>query len=66
MVRKTLAKRIFPPNQLSGEIAVPGDKSISHRAIMLGSLAIGNSTISNLSAGKDCFSTMNCLRALGV
>jgi 3-phosphoshikimate 1-carboxyvinyltransferase len=66
MARKTLIKRILPPKRLTGEIEVPGDKSISHRAIILNSLAIGNNRISNLSAGKDCLSTINCLRALGV
>lgn len=66
MARKTLERRILPPKRLTGEIEVPGDKSISHRAIILSSLAIGNNKISNLSAGKDCLSTINCLRALGV
>ena len=66
MARKTLIKRILPPKRLTGEIEVPGDKSISHRAIIINSLAIGNNRISNLSAGKDCLSTINCLRALGV
>lgn len=66
MVPKTLLKRITSPVQLTGEIAVPGDKSISHRALILNSLAAGNSTISNLSPGKDCLSTINCLKALGV
>jgi 3-phosphoshikimate 1-carboxyvinyltransferase len=65
MARKTLLKRITPPKQVTGEIAVPGDKSISHRAIILNSLAQGNSRISNLSTGKDCLSTINCLRVLG-
>jgi 3-phosphoshikimate 1-carboxyvinyltransferase len=58
--------KIIPPRQLVGEIAVPGDKSISHRALILGSLADGRSRISNLSPGKDCRSTMNCLKTLGV
>ena len=57
---------ILRPRQLVGEIAVPGDKSISHRALILDSLAIGNSQINNISPGKDCLSTINCLRALGV
>jgi 3-phosphoshikimate 1-carboxyvinyltransferase len=59
-------KQIIPPKQLVGEIAVPGDKSISHRALILSSLADGRSQISNLSPGKDCRSTINCLRALGI
>jgi len=44
---------------------VPGDKSISHRALMLNSIAEGEATISNLGPGADCVSTMRCLRALG-
>jgi len=66
MAGKAHLKKILPPRQLVGEIATPGDKSISHRALILGSLAVGNSQISNLSPGKDCLSTINCLRALGV
>jgi 3-phosphoshikimate 1-carboxyvinyltransferase len=59
-------KTISPPRQLVGEIAVPGDKSISHRALIINSLAFGKSRITNLSQGKDCLSTMRCLKALGV
>ena len=66
MAGKAQLKRISPPKQLAGEVAVPGDKSISHRALILNSLAIGKSQISNLSPGRDCLSTVNCLRALGV
>jgi 3-phosphoshikimate 1-carboxyvinyltransferase len=66
MAGKARLKEISPPKRLVGEIAVPGDKSISHRALILNSLAFGKSKIINLSPGKDCLSTMNCLRALGV
>jgi 3-phosphoshikimate 1-carboxyvinyltransferase len=59
-------KQIVPPRQLLGEIVVPGDKSISHRALILSSMADGRSQIRNLSPGGDCRSTMNCLQALGV
>ena len=59
-------KTISPPRQLVGEIAMPGDKSISHRALIINSLAFGKSRITNLSPGKDCLSTMRCLKALGV
>lgn len=65
MVGEALLKRISSPGQLGGDIAIPGDKSISHRAIILNSLASGDSTISNVSPGKDCLSTANCLKALG-
>lgn len=66
MAGKTLLKRITSPKQLAGEVTVPGDKSISHRAIILNGLALGSSKISNLSPGRDCLSTINCLRALGI
>jgi 3-phosphoshikimate 1-carboxyvinyltransferase len=59
-------KTISPPRQLVGEIAMPGDKSISHRALIINSLASGKSRITNLSPGKDCLSTIHCLKALGV
>jgi 3-phosphoshikimate 1-carboxyvinyltransferase len=59
-------KQIIPPRQLIGEIAVSGDKSISHRVLILSSIACGRSQISNLSSGQDCRSTIGCLKALGV
>ena len=66
MAGKAQLKKISPPKQLAGVVAIPGDKSISHRALILNSLAFGKSLIVNLSPGKDCLSTINCLRALGV
>ena len=51
---------------LNGEITIPADKSISHRAVMFASLAKGKSTISNFSSGADCWSTLNAFRDLGV
>lgn len=51
---------------LRGEITVPGDKSLSHRAVILGALAEGETEISGFLAGRDCLSTVNCLRQLGV
>lgn len=53
-------------NSLKGEIITPGDKSISHRAVMLGSLAEGTTRISHFLNGQDCISTINCFRALGI
>ncbi len=58
--------RISPARSISGEIALPGDKSISHRYAMLASIAHGETRIRNYSTGADCHSTLNCLRALGV
>lgn len=51
---------------ITGEIEVPGDKSISHRAIMLGSLAKGTTVITNFLNGEDCLRTVEAFRALGV
>ena len=51
---------------LRGTLYVPGDKSISHRAVMLGSIASGTTTISNFLAGEDCLSTIDCFRKMGV
>ena len=66
MAEKARLKKILPPKELVGEVSVPGDKSISHRALIFNSLALGSSKISNFSPGRDCLSTINCLRALGV
>lgn len=49
-----------------GQITIPGDKSISHRAVMLGSLAHGTTEITNFLRGADCLSTMNCFRKMGI
>lgn len=55
-----------PVTTLRGELSVPGDKSISHRSIMLGSLARGVTRISNFLRGEDNFSTMKAFCAMGV
>ncbi|MFQ5603498.1 MAG: 3-phosphoshikimate 1-carboxyvinyltransferase [bacterium] len=57
---------ISPAKYLSGCIRLPGDKSISHRALMMAAIAEGTTEIENLSTGKDVQSTANCLRQLGV
>ena len=57
---------IVPARALCGDLTVPGDKSISHRSIMLGSIARGTTTISNFLRGEDNFSTMQAFRAMGV
>lgn len=49
-----------------GQIKVPGDKSISHRAVMLGSLASGVTEISGFLKGADCLSTIDCFRKMGI
>ena len=54
-----------PPAPLSGRIAIPGDKSISHRALMFGALAIGETRIAGLLTGEDVVRTAAAMRALG-
>lgn len=51
---------------LSGEIHIPGDKSISHRAVMFGAIANGTTTVTNFLLGDDCLSTIACFRKLGI
>ncbi|QGH34787.1 3-phosphoshikimate 1-carboxyvinyltransferase [Gracilibacillus salitolerans] len=63
MSQKVLA---FERKTLTGNITVPGDKSISHRAVMFGSLAEGKTKITNFLAGEDCLSTIGAFQAMGV
>jgi 3-phosphoshikimate 1-carboxyvinyltransferase len=58
--------RVRQARKLIGELTVPGDKSISHRALIGGAMAEGETTIRNISNGADCASTIRCLRDLGV
>ena len=58
--------QIQPCGPLHGEITVPGDKSISHRAVMLGALANGTTHITGFLMGEDCLSTIDCFRKMGV
>ncbi|MCF6514605.1 3-phosphoshikimate 1-carboxyvinyltransferase [Lactobacillus sp. S2-2] len=51
---------------LNGELLIPGDKSISHRSIMLGSIANGETTIKNFLMSDDCISTINAFKDMGV
>lgn len=51
---------------LKGILTVPGDKSISHRAVMFGSLARGTTRISHFLEGADCLSTISCFRKMGI
>ena len=62
----SLTYRIEPGGVLKGRIRVPGDKSISHRSIMLASIAEGVTRISGFLEGEDAIATMNAFRALGV
>ncbi len=53
-------------SRLRGEITVPGDKSISHRAVMFGALAKGTTEITGFLKGADCLSTISCFRQMGI
>lgn len=57
---------VKPVRSLNGEVKVPGDKSISHRALMIGGIAEGETTVENFLPGEDCLATLACLKALGV
>ena len=57
---------VQPAALVAGEVRVPGDKSIAHRALMLAAIADGESTISGLPEGEDVRATVACLRAIGV
>ncbi len=53
-------------NKLSGEVVIPSDKSVSHRAIMFSSLAKGKTLVKNFSKGADCHSTLKVFSSLGI
>jgi 3-phosphoshikimate 1-carboxyvinyltransferase len=55
-----------PAGPLRGTLTVPGDKSITHRAIILSALAEGDATISNYCPGEDCLNTMQAMQGLGI
>src|SRR5262249_4044746 len=63
VARPMVSHRAVAP--LSGRIAVPGDKSISHRALMFGALAVGETRITGLLTGEDVLRTAAAMRALG-
>ena len=51
---------------LQGDLTVPGDKSVSHRSVMFGSIAKGKTTVSGFLLGEDCLQTIDCFQKLGV
>lgn len=57
---------VEPARSIRGTVSVPGDKSISHRAVMLGALANGDTWIENFLPGEDCLATVRCFQELGV
>jgi 3-phosphoshikimate 1-carboxyvinyltransferase len=58
--------QVRPVDRVSGSLGVPGDKSISHRALMLSALAQGTSEVKGFLASEDCLATLHAMRALGV
>ena len=59
-------KTITKASNLRGEVTIPGDKSISHRSIMFGSIALGTTEVTGFLKGADCLSTIDCFRKMGV
>lgn len=66
MTHDKVTFRVQPGGTLKGEARVPGDKSVSHRSIMLGSLAEGTTHVTGFLEGEDCLSTMKSFQAMGV
>ena len=64
--RQIMEFRILPGGMLNGETRVPGDKSISHRSIMLGALADGTTEVTGFLEGQDALATVAAFRAMGV
>src|SRR5512146_2481696 len=56
--------RLHAPDRIEGSLRVPGDKSISHRSLLLGVLARGTTEVRGLLRGEDCLATLAALRAL--
>src|SRR5688572_31712861 len=57
---------VHPATTVGGTVRVPGDKSVSHRSLMLGSIADGVTEVRGFLESEDCLSTMKAMRALGV
>lgn len=65
-ILQCLKMKLIKALTIKGNVGLPGDKSISHRAVLFGSLANGMTEISNFAASADCASTMACMQKLGV
>ncbi len=61
-----MKQTIRKPRLLKGEITPPADKSVSHRSLLLNSIASGKARVTNFLSAADCLSTLSCLRSLGV
>ena len=58
--------KAFKSTNLKGKVSIPGDKSISHRSIILSSIAEGVSEISGFLTGEDCLATLNAFKKMGI
>lgn len=58
--------KLTAKNSLKGEVTIPGDKSISHRSIMFGSIADGTTEVTHFLEGADCLSTISCFQKMGI
>ncbi len=61
-----MQQTIQPADKITGELYIPGDKSISHRAIMLGSIAQGTTEIAHFPNNADCLATIRCFQKMGI
>jgi 3-phosphoshikimate 1-carboxyvinyltransferase len=61
-----MQQKVSPASAITGDILLPGDKSISHRYALIAAIAEGETRIRNYSTGADCHSTLGCIRALGI
>ena len=66
MAAESGIRTVTRPARFAGELPVPGDKSISHRSLILNAMAHGTARVTGLSNGEDVMSTMGCLRGMGV
>ena len=60
-----MTKKIVQRDNFSGEFSLPGDKSITHRAVMFNAVATGEAVITDALVGEDCISTCKCMQTLG-
>jgi len=63
---KSMRAVISPTRKLVGEVAIPGDKSISHRGVMLGAIAKGTTRLSHFLPGEDCLNTIRAFQHMGI
>jgi len=61
-----VAKTLQPAVEVGGDCGVPGDKSISHRAVILGALSETPARVHNFLAAEDCLATVEAFRAMGI